>query len=236
MKKKKLNTSFFRLNKGLLIVISVSIILLVIAYILPVPSAYNDFIAKLGSLVTIFVAAVSYLAWSNTQKLIERHKEDELKITAADVIVGIECLKTRTGLETSIKNALEGELSDLKELVKGSEIKKIGDINTEELGFPGSCFEMRISKEVPRGIIICAKMMPTEKQQDLEKFISDYREVLQHLYELLSKTDCKTVHMFFATPVALSPFVMPYFVNKMNVIAYQYDHEKYVKLGVVDKR
>lgn len=80
--------------------------------------------------------------------------------------------------------------------------------------------------------------MPTGNNKEMDKYISDYRDILQRLYEMLSKTECGTVHMFFVAPVALSPFVMPYFVNKMKVIAYHHDTEldQYCKLGFIDGR
>ena len=230
-----MDNSTLKENKGLFIVIGVSIVLLIIAFFLPVPSVYNDFVTKLGSLVTIVGATASYLAWSNTQKLIERRKLSELKVSDEDIIVGVECLRTKTDIEGSILKSSNNELPELKKLVKGTGITIEGD---HELGIPGSYFDMKISSRINRGIIITSKKMPTDDAKDTDKYIDDYRVILQRLYEMLSKTDCKTVHLFFAAPVALSPFVMPYFVNKMKVIAYHYDYDnqKYIKLGLIDGR
>ena len=222
-------------NKALFIVIAVSVVLLIVAFLLPATSGINDYFTKLGSLVTIVGAAISYLAWSNTQKLIARRKTSFIEISAQDVIVSIECLLTETDVEGSIVKSINNELVELKELVDGVGISVDGD---RELGFPGSYFKMRISDKINRGIIISAEKMPTDDKKEMDKYISDYRDILQRLYELLSKTECGTVHMFFAAPVALSPFVMPYFVNKMKVIAYHHDNKRdqYFKLGLIDGR
>lgn len=124
-------------NKALFIVIAVSVGLFIFAFLLPASSGINDFFTKLGSLVTIVGTTITYLTWSNTQKLIARRKTSLLDISAQYVIVSIECLLTKTDVEGSIVKSINNELVELKELVDGVSITVDGD---RELGFPGSYF------------------------------------------------------------------------------------------------
>ena len=191
-------------------------------------------------LVTILGAAISYLAWSNTQKLIIRRKNAVLKTEKNDVIVGITALRQETGIEDQIIRSTENGLKELQDLVNGSKISILVNGNEESnLRSPNSVFAIKVSNKINRGIIIDTPSgMPVDDPNQLKKFIDDYRSTIGYLYGLLVKSNCKTVHLFYAVPVSLAPFIMPYFVNKMTVIAYHWDvkEKKYIKLGPIDDR
>lgn len=236
-----MNNNFFKENKGYIIVITITLMLFLIALGIPTTSCANDFIAKFGSLVTILGAAISYLAWSNTQKLITRREKAVLHTDKNDVIVGISVLRQVTGIEDQIVKSADNELNkELHDLVKGARITV--QTNGKDEGIsrnPNSAFSIRVSNKINRGIIIETPYgMPTGDSNQIEKFLDDYRSTIGYLYELLVKSNCKTVHLFCAAPVSLVPFIMPYFVNKMTVIAYHWDakSEKYIQLGPVDNR
>ena len=207
---------------------------------IPTSSQGNDFLAKFGSLVTILGAAISYLAWSNTQKLIIRRKKAVLKTEKDDVIVGITALRQITGIEDQINRSAKNELKELQDLVNGSKLSILIDGKEEyNLRNPNSVFDIKVSNIINRAIIIDAPNgMPVDDPSQLEKLIEDYRFTMGYLYGLLVKSNCKTMHLFYAVPVSLAPFIMPYFVNKMTVIAYHWDvkNEKYIRLGPVDGR
>ncbi len=220
---------------GFIIVIFIGIILFVAACFIPEHSVYNKVIATFGSLVTIAGAFASYMAWSNTKKLIAQRKLSELEIADTDIIIGIECLHTQTGIEESIFKAAYNELPELKKLVEGSEITVTGN---RDLGIPGSSFEMKVSNKINRGIIIIGEKMPIKTQAETEQYVYDFRETIKRLYEMLSKTDCETVHLFLAAPVALATIIVPYFVNKMQITVYHHDLKsgRYIKIGLIDER
>lgn len=232
--------NFLKENKGFMVVGIITIILVFIALRIPTSSHANDFLAKFGSLVTILGAAISYLAWSNTQKLIIRRKNAVLKTEKNDVIVGITALRQETGIEDQIIRSTENGLKELQDLVNGSKISILVNGNEESnLRSPNSVFAIKVSNKINRGIIIDTPSgMPVDDPNQLKKFIDDYRSTIGYLYGLLVKSNCKTVHLFYAVPVSLAPFIMPYFVNKMTVIAYHWDvkEKKYIKLGPIDDR
>lgn len=158
-----------------------------------------------------------------------------------DVIVGISALRQVTNIEDQIVNSADNELcEELQDLVKGTKISlHTYDKDEYTLRNPNSVFNIKMSNKINRGIIIDTPYgMPIGDSRDMEGFIDDYRSTISYLYELLVKSNCKTVHLFCAVPVALAPFIMPYFVNKMTVIAYHWDakSEKYLQLGPVDGR
>ena len=222
-----MNDIFFKENKGYIIVVVITLILFCIALIIPTVSPVNDFVAKFGSLVTILGAGISYLAWSNTQKLIIRRKKAVLKTEKSDVIVGISALRQTIDIEDQIATSAENELyKELHDLANGSKISiQIDNKDENKIGNPNSVFNIRVSKKIHRGIVMDTPYgMPVDDPIQLEKYINDYRSAMEHL--------------FCATPVSLAPFIMPYFVNKMTIIAYHWDakNEKYTQLGPVDDR
>lgn len=230
-----MNRKVTKAYSGYVIVGVIAVLLIVASLLVPTESPMNDFIAKLGSLVTIAGAAISYLAWSNTRKLMEQRKQAEIQIGDEDVIVGIEALRQSTDIESSIVESANNELPDLEKIVNGTKISVVGD---SEFGIPGSAFTMRVSDKINRGILIKGGEMPVGKQDDVEEYINDYRDTLRRLYETLSRSNCTTIHLFIAAPGAITPFLMPFCVNKMAVVAYHYVYQqkKYIRLGFVDVR
>ena len=167
--------NFLKENKGFIVVGIITIILVFIALKIPTSSKENDFLAKFGSLVTILGAAISYLAWSNTQKLIIRRKKAVLKTEKDDVIVGITALRQVSGIEDQISRSAKNELKELQDLVNGSKISILIDGKEENnLRNPNSVFDNKVSNIINRAIIIdTPNGMPVDDPNQLEKFIDD---------------------------------------------------------------
>ena len=80
--------------------------------------------------------------------------------------------------------------------------------------------------------------MPFSKKDELYSYLSEFTTSISWLYDAISNSGCQNIHMFISSPVELSAYVMPYFVNKINVLAYHWDpkEQKYFYLGPVDNR
>ena len=96
---------------------------------------------------------------------------------------------------------------------------------------------MKLSNEINRGIIIRTGKMPVDDEEKLKNYIEEYKQIIGRLQDLLESSNCENIHLFFAGPLALLPFMIPGFVNHRKVIQYHYDSDrrKYYTVGVIEK-
>lgn len=192
-----------------------------------------DAVSVLSAVVTIATAVITYMAWSNTQKLIEARKMEKINANNGDIIVAISLDYQKTNVEKSI---ISSQIPELKELIeKGEPIETSGSGNL----IPSNRYiQLSKTKMIRRGLLISGRDMPCANEDDLNEYIYEFRLISKKVHEIADTGECPNIHLFIAGPVELSGLFVPYFVNKKNVLTYHWDSksQKYCYLGPIDNR
>lgn len=193
----------------------------------------TDAVSILSAVVTIATAVITYMAWSNTQKLIEARKMEKINANKGDIIVAISLDFQKTNVEQSI---ISSQLPELEEIINKGEPIEIG--SSGDLIPTNKYIQLTKTKTIKRGLLISGSVMPCSNESELNEYIDEFRLSSKKVHDIASKGQCPNIHLFIAGPVELSGLFVPYFVNKMNVLTYHWDSKshKYCYLGPIDNR
>ena len=208
--------------------ITTAVILFLILFGDSLPKAFWENIDRFEMLIGVAGAVVSYLAWSNTKKILEQWKGKRVNVSEDDVAIGIDLLQRDANMDEDIEKYFENDKDGKRIIVNGSQI------NIQEISV--GPFTVSPSEKAGRLLLVKSNIpFPCKEEKERSNYMKNYTNIINDLYEVLQKHGVKNIHLFYAGPSALLPFFMIPFINQINIIMYHYGGGRYYQVGMVEK-
>ncbi len=231
MDKKKSNRvkEFFVNYKELIITLILTLVFSTVAFFLIYIPLNSEWVGNISGVLQIATTVFAFIAWNNTRKLIEKRKKARVEIGSEDLILTI-------SLAADIKKQVNEYIAK-----KGLQLKEIEVLESDNnVLFDSNNKYMLLEKSdsLPRALCISKKNDMPKDELSCEEYIHEFRECIKKFNKIVIDNPVRKIHVFMSTPIEIPAFMMPYFVNKKDVIMYRYVKEEntYVSLGPVEER
>ena len=200
----------------------------------------NDVLGIVSNGLQVITVLLALIMWNNTRKLLETRKKARVEIKSTDLILEV-------SLASDISNDVNRYIDRHEKKLLA--LKPIRTIAPEKvLSSTGNKYiQLRVDQKVKGALIIDkinGKFMPNDEHNN-RIYLEEYKVCLNSVAKYVEENSgVGTVHVFFSGPSELTAFIMPYFVNKRNVVMYRYmktredtgEEKTYLPLGLVENR
>jgi len=194
-----------------------------------------DWVGNVSNFLQIAGTVFAIIAWNNTRILIKKRKRARVEVSSGDIILIVELAKGN--IEGDVKKYFESS----NDISKGLGEITIQDSDTDILSDPNNKYMALVKPNDYSGALCIRKIqdMPTDESSSnaFDVYISEFRNCIKRFSQIVDDNPISKIHVFISAPGEMSAFIMPYFVNKKDVIMYRHIKSgSYVPLGPVEER